>query len=62
MLLTLLMNNLMTPVTPPVTEDFGDGWLPNDAKSDIEKRKAEKIKKTNEEVFIIVNSVMVCLN
>lgn len=47
---------------PPVDEDFGDGWMPNSASNEQEKNKLEKIRKTNEEVFIIVNSVMVCLN
>jgi hypothetical protein len=63
MLLTLLANLVMVePVVPPVT-DTADGYLPKEYKADEEtKKREERIKNQNEEILIIVNSVMTCLN
>ena len=65
MLLTILANLVMEPVVPPTPTDTDGGYLPPRTRNHDEELRLEqekKIKKQNEEIFIIVNSIMTCLN
>lgn len=47
----------------PIEEDFGDGgYIPFSNEDQLEKLRKERIKKRNKEVFLIVNSFLVCQN